>query len=989
MVGFIETKPIGNRDLYGKNENKNQLDRYKDALPNLIVTDYIKFLWYKQGNFVQEIEIGYVQDDEIIKLSTSFNELSELFNSFRSFFNYPLISSVENLADILAKQARLLAISVNKVLDQDGSTNIGCKSQIHYDYETFRQKLLSNIDKKDFIDAYSQMITYGLLTAKLYHTSKEKFTRISASEFIPKSIPFLRSIFQHITGVNVDERIVWVVDNLVSILSNCNISEIVDKAYQNSDPILHFYEPFLKKYNVKQKRGRGVWYTPTEVVCFIIKSVDYLLTSEFNIDDGLADSKRIKKTEDYRVQILDPAVGSGTFLVEAIKLIHRKITSSEGIGVWSSYCNDDDKLLSRLYGFEVLPASYTIAHLKINLLLDDLSEKSTNKRVNIFLTDSLEKTLPYDTLIASKSITNEVNLASKVKNNKSIMCVIGNPPYNKQSKNKGQWITELIESYKYIGSNKLKIKKNWLGNDYVKFIRMGQDLIKNNQQAILTYINDNGYLSNLSFNGMRWQLLNNFEKIFILNLHGESNKDKISKKDENIFDIKTGVCINMFIKNQKNNLSRKLAKVYYKEIKGKRKEKMSYLSSSSFKNISWGDPIEIRPNDYFFVPIDYSNKEEYDKGFCITELFEDYKSGVVTGNDKVLIRYTEENAKSLKNQINTIEREDFFTKYQINLERFRDSGNWTYEGAKKDINKVKIQDIAYNPFDKRYILYYKEKGIVARPMHDIMKNMININDNLALVFSNKQFDGIRGFSEIFVSNTIVSQTIFKGAGGTPHIAPLYVLKSNDKIEKDQNIKQSNINKIIGEKIADLLGFSYHEASQENLNKSKEVITPKHLFYYIYSILHSRKYRKKYGEELKSRFPRIPYPNKIDVFQSLVGFGFKLVNTHLQVNMDRSEVLFPVKGDDIISNSFHKNENSVKNANDKHLEIWINSTQYFTNVPKEVWSFQIGGYIPAQEYLKKRISKKLTYEELSHYGKIIKSISDSIEIMNQIDNVYIP
>lgn len=564
-VGFIEAKDIGDKDLEGakKTGNKEQFDRYKASLNNLIFTDYLDFHLYRDGEFVSKIALAELQNDTIVALPNNFATFTNLIQDFCTHIGQT-IKSPKKLAEMMAGKARLLSDVIEKALtsDEDNHENSTLKDQMN----AFREILIHDITPKAFADVYAQTIAYGMFAARLHDPTLPTFSRQEAAELIPKSNPFLRKLFGYIAGPDIDDRIKWIVDNLVEIFLACNVEEILKnygKATKMENPIIHFYETFLSEYDPKLRKARGVWYTPQPVVNFIVRAVDDILKTEFNLPQGLADTSKTKikvdvqgkkaEKEVHKVQILDPATGTGTFLAEVVKHIHKKFEGQQGI--WSNYV--ENHLLPRLNGFELLMASYAMAHLQLDLLLTETGYKPTSdQRFRVYLTNSLEESHPDTGTLFANWLSTEANEANRIKRDTPVMCIIGNPPYSGESANKGEWIMNLMEDYKKEPGGKEKLKERnpkWINDDYVKFIRFSSHLIEKNGEGILAFINPHGYLDNPTFRGMRWHLMKIFDKIYTIDLHGNAKKKETAPDgsiDQNVFDIMQGVSINIFVKRK-------------------------------------------------------------------------------------------------------------------------------------------------------------------------------------------------------------------------------------------------------------------------------------------------------------------------------------------------------------------------------------------------------------------------------------------------------
>jgi hypothetical protein len=695
-VGFIEAKDIGDKDLEGskKTGNKEQFDRYKASLNNLIFTDYLNFYLYREGHFVMKIAIGEITDKGIKPLTENYQGFENIIKDFCTHIGQTIKSS-KRLAEMMAGKARLLSEVIERALTSDESNHED--STLKEQMIAFRQILIHDITPKGFADVYAQTIAYGMFAARLHDPTLPTFSRNEAAELIPKSNPFLRKLFGYIAGPEIDDRIKWIVDSLVDIFLACNVEEILKnygKQTKMENPIIHFYETFLSEYDPALRKARGVWYTPHPVVSFQVRAIDEILKTEFNLPQGIADNSKIKikvnvqgnmvEQEVHRVQMLDPATGTGTYIAEVITLIYQRFKGQEGI--WSNYV--ENHLLPRLIGFELLMASYAMAHLQIDLLLKETGYQPTREqRLKIFLTNSLEESHPDTGTLFANWLSAEANEANRIKRDSPVMVVMGNPPYSGESANKGEWIMDLMEDYKKEPGGKEKLKERnpkWINDDYVKFIRYGQHFIEKNGSGILAFINPHGFLDNPTFRGMRWNLLKTYDKIYTIDLHGNSKKKETAldgSPDVNVFDIMQGVSINLFIKTGKKKPN-ELGKVFHFDLYGKREMKYDFLNENSLKTIPYKELTIVAPN-YFFVNKAFDLKECFEKGFLLNELFILNNVGIVTANDSILIK---DNREALIDSI---------------------SENYSF---KLDFDA--IQKISYRPFDNKVIYY--DKKIIER-----------------------------------------------------------------------------------------------------------------------------------------------------------------------------------------------------------------------------------------------------------------------------------
>ena len=936
QIGYIEAKDIDkNLDMF---ENSEQLERYRASLDNLILTNYIEFRFFINGEKVDTVKIAEIQNG---KIKPDKNTFPVLLNHIRNFCDYhgQTVKSPKQLANLIAQKAVMIRDVIIKSLEYDSETSL--KSQL----DAFKQVLLHDLTNHTFADMYAQTIAYGLFVARLNDTTLEDFSRQEARELVSKNNPFLRQLFDYISGANLDDNLVWIVDDLVEIFRAVDLHKLLynyGKDTQMTDPFLHFYETFLASYDKVTKEKRGVFYTPQPVVRFIVSSVDSLLKSEFNLAHGLADDSTIKHTrilyhkqkkvknkvidapvtteEDvYKVQILDPATGTGTFLAEAIRKIYSYFVNQKGL--WSQYV--DKALIPRLNGFEIMMTPYVMCHLKLDLLLKETGYETTKttNRFNVYLTNALEKdeTTKYPLL---DWLSEEARQAGMIKSDKPIMVVMGNPPYSISSCNKSDYIDEMMSVYKK-DLNEKNIQP--LSDDYIKFIRMGENYIEKNNEGILAYISNNSFLDGVIHRQMRKHLMQTFDKIYILNLHGNSKKKEAApdgSKDENVFDIQQGVSINIFIKSSAK-AKKQSAKVYYAEIFGLRNQKYEFLNNHELKTTNYKELQPLEPY-YFFVPKDFEAQADYEKGFKIDELFLISTSGVKTHHDNEL----------------------------VSMQPFNTDNNKKYY---------------YKPFDNRYINYDLNK--VVRHRYNVMKNFTP-GTNLGLVLM-RNLVNTSIYNTVLISNTLVDINFY---GFQSYVFQLYLYDDNTQQKSFfENSRKPNLNMDIVHNFEQRSGLIFMPEKDE----SKGTFAPIDIFDYIYGILYSDKYRNKYKEFLKIDFPRVPYPKNAEYFFNIAKYGKQLRQLHL---METPEL------DNLITTYPESGTNEVVKPEYKENKVYINKIQYFGDVPELAWNFCIGGYQPAQKWIKDRKGKILSYDEILYYQKIVLALVKTDELMRRIDEI---
>lgn len=980
-VGFIEAKDIGDKDLDGtkKTGNKEQFDRYKASLNNLIFTDYIDFHLYRDGVFITKVAIAEITAKGINPLPENFTAFTNLIKDFCIHIGQNIKSS-KKLAEMMAGKARLLSDVIEKALtsDETNQENSTLKDQMH----AFKDILIHDITPKGFADVYAQTIAYGMFAARLHDPTLPTFSRQEASELIPKSNPFLRKLFGYIAGPDIDDRIKWIVDSLVDIFLACNVHELLKdygKATKMEDPIIHFYETFLSEYDPALRKARGVWFTPQPVVNFIVRAVDDILKTEFDLPQGLADTsktkikvnvqgqKKVVEQEIHKVQILDPATGTGTFLAEVVKHIHKKFEGQQGI--WSNYI--ENHLIPRLNGFELLMASYAMAHLKLDLLFTETGFKPTKEqRLRVYLTNSLEEHHPDTGTLFANWLSAEANEANHIKRDTPVMCVIGNPPYAVSSTNKNEWIQNLIADYK----KDLNERKINLDDDYIKFIRYGQHFIDKNGSGVLAYISNNSFIEGVTHRQMRKSLLESFDTIYILDLHGSTKKNESAldgSKDENVFDIQQGVSINLFVKSNKKKKG-ELGNILHSELFGLREFKYQNLIDNNINSIGWNKLNYTSPN-YFFVPKDFSEEKSYIRGFKIEELFPKYSSGIESQKDSVAVQISESEMSKIVDDFIKMDENSISTKYKL-----KDGRDWKVAFAKNDViknGKDKISKILYRPFDTRFsYLSGKSKGLVAYPRFEISKHLIKGNFGLLTCQRQTSFD----FQHCFITDKPTERcTVSLQTGEVGYVFPLYIYPATNG---QQTIGQTserlpNLNTEIVKHIAEKLGLTITNEKET----TKNTFAPIDILDYIYAVLHSPTYREKYKEFLKIDFPRVPYPKDQTTFWQLVKLGGEIRQIHLLESpiVEKYITQYPIDGDNIVTKPKYVDGN-----------VYINDKQYFANVPQVAWEFYIGGYQPAQKWLKDRKDRTLEFDDILHYQKIIVALNETDRLMKEIDKVGI-
>ncbi|MFA5803905.1 MAG: type ISP restriction/modification enzyme [Melioribacteraceae bacterium] len=957
IIGYIEAKDLG-VDL-DRIEDSEQLERYLSTFPNVILTNFTEFRLYRNGERIEKIFVA--RPFVIKKLSTvppleNEDKLFELLERFLDF-SLPKTYTAKTLAIELAKRTKFLK---DEVVSEELKNN---NDSIHGFYNAFKEFLIAGISEDEFADLYSQTITYGLFAARL--RAGEEFNRRSAYSYIPKSIGILRDIFKYISLEDIPKQMEIIIDDIADVLAVADAKKILDQYYhkgKGSDPVLHFYETFLSVYDPATREKRGVYYTPEPVVSFIVRSLHQILKEKFNITEGLASKD---------VTLLDPAGGTLSFLAKAIETAVEEVKKKIGEGAVSLFIKE--RVLQNYYSFELMMAPYAIGHMKMSFLLEELGYRmEDDERVKYYLTNTLEmKELDESKFPGMSSLSTESHEAGKIKKQVPILVVLGNPPYSGHSSNTGEWISDIIKEYYQVDGKPLGEKNpKWLQDDYVKFIRFSQWKIDQAGEGVLGFITNHSYLDNPTFRGMRQSLMNSFDEIYILDLHGNSlRKEKApdGSKDENVFDIQQGVAIAFFVKYKTG----KKKQVNHQEIFGLRETKYDWLIKHNIKNVKW-KKIAPHPEFYLFIPTDDKLANHYYSFYKITEIFPVNSVGIVTARDNFVIDFER---KTLERRIKEfidpkVDEEILKQTYGLN-----ENQSWKIkeqrEKLRKDLDwKDSITKILYRPFDERWILYHDE--MIERKRKDVMQHMLK--ENIGLIFHKREELQIP-YTHFMVTDKIIEHGGLSSKT-TCYLAPLYIYLERKEKKKNPlmqmmmfepevkyQTRQPNINP---------------ELLEELKKNYKKEVTPEEIFYYIYAVFYSNTYRTKYAEFLKRDFPRIPFTKNYKLFIQVGKIGVQLADLHLlkSKDLDKTKINFSQKG-----------SNKVEKIKYEDGKVWINKEQFFDGVKEEVWQYQIGGYQVCEKWLKDRKERTLTLEEIQTYCKIVTALSKTIELQNEIDKYF--
>ena len=685
-IGHVECKDVG-ADL-NRVEKDEQLRRYREGLPNLILTDYLEFRWYAAGEPREAARIGRLDGQgRVVADRAGIERVKAVFDAFFAA-DPPTVHDPRELSERMAAKARLLRDGIGRIFGQEGGGG-----PLHELLNAYRDVLIGGLQPSDFADLQAQTAAYGLFAARCLHDPRAgPFTRQTA--VFAETTPFLRDVFGRIAGPGIDPRIAWIVDDLALLLNRADMAAILEdfgRRTRREDPVVHFYEDFLAAYDPELREVRGVYYTPEPVVSYIVRSVDRLLRDRFGLADGLAETSA-GDGEGRPVLILDPAAGTGSFLREVVARIRETIEGKGLGGAWPDYVRNH--LLPRLFGFELLMAPYAICHLKLALEIggtDAGFRMPDGERLGVFLTNTLEEPHERTTgALFAHEIAREAASADSVKRDRPVMAVLGNPPYSGHSANKGPWIAGLINHYKRDFPELRKpAQAKWLSDDYVKFIRFAQWRIERTGEGVLGFVTNHAYLDNPTFRGMRRSLMETFDEVYVLDLHGNAKRGERAPdgdRDENVFDIQQGVAIGLFVKRAESGDD--LARVFHADLWGERGAgpdggKYGWLAANDIATTRWAALVP-KPPLYLFAPRDEALSEEYEAAWSIPAIFSpngDPAPGIVTTHDQFAISWTPEEAAAKVERLLTTESEAEARE----IWRLCSQDQWRYTRAKREL----------------------------------------------------------------------------------------------------------------------------------------------------------------------------------------------------------------------------------------------------------------------------------------------------------------
>ncbi|QQX48699.1 type ISP restriction/modification enzyme [Helicobacter pylori] len=1009
-IGYIENKRAGVNLI--QLLKSDQIRKYLELNPNLMLTDYLNFMWVgKDENNAPLIkkEISVASLDELSKpLKPKPQTERDLIELFKSFFNHEAapITNAKDFATHLSPRTRYLKDALIKYQE---------KTQVSSIFNNFKEYLYEELSFEDFSDALAQTLTYSLFLAKLNHPF-EKINLDNVRSSIPKNFAVIREMADFLKKLDGIKEIQWLLNEILSSINHVDMDSIIKDLNDDKDPYLHFYETFLSAYDPKLRENKGVYYTPDSVVKFIINALDSLLKTHFK--DAPLGLKSALDNEN--IKLLDFATGTGTFLLEAFrKALEMRKTSDGGI---STKEDKYQNLLKQFYGFEYLIAPYAIAHLNLSQAFKEEFKKplKENDALKIILTNTL---IQPSEIAAYRGLNpifeTELLNAQEIKKDENILIITGNPPYSGASSNEGlfEWevkatygiepkfqtieiekrvkltdkiraLLKNIQTQKQGGSKnainelkklyskyKLQNEQNskWILDDYVKFMRFAQNKIESLGHGLFGFISNNAFLDNPTFRGLRRSFLECYDELYILNLHGNARKKEKTPqgaKDENVFNIKQGVSINLFVKNPQTTKQ----KIHYYDVYGERAEKYAFLAQNDLNSIEWFELTPRKPF-YLLLPLEAHLLDEYEQGFSVKDMFQVGGTGICSKRDHVVFHKNKESLLELLKDFSTLEPIELRRKYDI-----KDTEGWklgrAIENVKKNQHELEkyIVLCQYHPFDYRWT-YYTDKscGFLARPVYDVFKHMLpppptnpktpnQTRKNVALITS-RRFCQSQKSGVGFVSNKISDLRTWTcpGMEGGDYVNPLY---------HNPNYTEN-------------FTPEFRSFIDKHYNHSFE---PLEILGYIYALLYSPNYRKRYEGFLKIDYPKILFTKNKDLFRALSLLGIELIGLHV-LNQESLNYSFEKLKDATIGESNYKegHERSPKisekpSHNEPEQRLYINHSAYFSGVSQEIYDYRIGGYCVLEKYLKSHKNEPCDFD---HVTRIIKVIARTIEIQKTL------
>jgi len=923
IAGYVEAKrPSANLNVLA--ESSEQLQRYRKTFPNLLLTNFREFQLYRAGDLALRAQAGALADGPQRLL-----ELLDFFVDFES----PPSASAASLAERLAGLTRILAQRIFALLERDSE---GLTDLAGF-FRAFSEYLVAGLNREEFADLYAQTLAYGLLAARFRTTGE--FDRRSAAERIPATSGILRDLFRYISLAEPPAEIGWIVDEIVAVLAAAPVRTMLQRHQRRQgahDPVLDFYQTFLRRYNPVLRRRRGVYYTPPELVSYVVRSAHRLLISRLGKRDGLADPE---------VKILDPAAGTLTFVAEAARCAVEAVRAEVGEGGVPALLRDH--VLQDFYAFELMMAPYAVGHLKMSLVLEEMGHPLRDgERFRLYLTNALEREdLEPSTLPGMSNLSRESQAAGRVKKEVRITVILGNPPWSGNSANRSERIDGLpkdsytaadgrrIDGYYDVEGMPLKERNpKWLQDDYVKFLRFAQWKIDQAGQGIVAFVTSHSYLDNPTFRGLRRSLLESFDEIYCLDLHGSRKKQERSPDggaDANVFEeIQQGVAVVFLVK--KPGLEKRVLRA---DLWGSRGDKLRWLLERDVETTPW-QGIAPRGPAFLFAPRDAALEDEYGRGISLADLFPERSVGIVTGRDAFAVDTQPEDLKRRVRLLREATKDPADDKKNAAI--FPDAPARAFSALRADDDwRDQLKRILYRPFDRRTIFY--ADYVLERPRREVMRHLLE-GSNLGLIVPRQCKEDFGALAtDLIAAHKSVS------AYDINSLFPLYLYPENGLFAG----REANLAPAVLKFFTDRIG---------------EEPPPGMVFEFVYAVLYSAPYRRRYKEMLRTDFPRIPLPRDRGAFVELSGLGAILVDLHL------------LRSDRLRQPAVHfTGEGKGREA--------------FQGIDPEVWEYRVGGYQVLDRWLAARAKRALRFDEIEEFRRIAAALRETIGVERRIEEVW--
>lgn len=948
LIGFVETK-APDAQLSRLLKTTKQLKSYAESLPNWVLTDYYVFI------FIQNGVVG-----SPIDARTHPDELRERFGQF--FDSAPRnIRSASRLAEEMARRSRLLKSGLLGALKAEHPGG-----QLKITLEFYRKHLMDDLSDDGFADTFAQTAVYGMFLGWLRWSEARSaaadeendngdgatFTRRRAVAEIPDSVPFLRSSLRLLTSDEIlPPAVLRLLDDLAALFDNTVAAPIAAEiaaigVSQRHDPMLYFYEKFLEKYDAGERQKRGVYYTPAELVSYIVTATQALLQTQFGHEDGLADPNVI---------VLDPAVGTGTFLIGAAA---KALSVVEPQGSAATKRLIREHLLPDFYGFELLPAPYAVAHLKIGSFYGQHKYKlSKTDRARVYLSNTLHKdehaTGELQPLPIFSAITDEAMAAAKVKHQVPVLVVLGNPPYERTSHNSNKWADQLQQAFYRIDGVEIKDKNPApLKDDYLRFIRWSVwKLLEQGDGTgggILAFVTNRAFIERVLHRGVRKFLLDRFDEIYVYDLHGDQREWYRGRVDEKVFkEVQAGIAVTVMVKRP-GLREAGLAHVRYREAWGTREDKLGEIAAATLTDAAWTD---VTPESPYWLLVPSDSQAAYKNWPSVKQLFPLNVSGVQTHRDQLVVADTE---AALRKRLEQFANPNVPDSYWEQQDVKTTKSGWDLKKARallKAEGPRQVRRWTFRGLERRWVAF--DERLIDRTRTNVSPHLLADDTNIALAFGNGSLTD--GPYAVVSRGPMPAAVLSHRTIGAAYMAPLW-LHGSLSTTPDANVAPGLLGALQGQGIE---------------------VTPEGLLHYVYAVLNSPWFRQTYADGLRRGFAHIPFARDSQVFADLQRLGGQLVSLHLFEHQDIRKHSPRMDGDDTAVLTAPKFSAETQT-------LHLSDTLTATSVTPEMWDYQQGSYRVLRDYLDERQGRALDSGEFDDFRSLVAVVKLTLERLPAID-----